>query len=373
MSVLSPKTCFVALCAVLFALAGCDVLPQFSMEKGCSATQPCTAGYVCVDGFCLSEAYLPDGDTDAADSADTADDDNDDTTDTGDADDNMPVCEPGETRCMGDTVQWCENGAWEAVIDCAEASLQCRDGQCTHIPLDGDDTDSDVDADIVDGECFPGERSCSGDQVVECNGAGSWIPVANCERGSLVCSEGECVCPEPGRMCYDDTTVLACRNGAWTLASDCAALGLVCVEGECRNPGGDVLCPEGLFCQPAGIWQLAYGCLNADGSVPEDNRDWCDPGGSEPQCQSNKICTCMDESCNDARCVDACGECPQGQYCETILETGLKGCLQNQNVPEDAVWGCGMDEPCPFNSACYCLDANCDATVCIAYCSEPTP
>ena len=373
MSAVPPKVCCMAVCAVLFALAGCDGLPRFSMEKGCGPTRPCAAGYVCVDGFCLSEDYLADGDADVGDPVDTADDDNDDTTDTGDADDTIPVCEPGATRCMGDTVQRCENGAWQAAVDCARAFLQCRDGQCTAISVDGDDTDSDADTNIIDENCIPGQRRCYGEQVISCNEAGKWMIISDCEYGSLTCGEGRCVCPLRNRMCYENSKLLICHDGVWRLEDDCAGLGLVCVNGQCWDESGDALCPGGLFCQTVGFGQLANGCLNADGSVPDDNRDWCDPSGDEPQCYGNQMCMCLDESCLDARCIDMCGDCPTGQVCSPIGVPGLMGCLQDQNVPPDARWDCQNDADCPYSHHCHCLDEICSITVCLSYCSAPMP
>ena len=376
MSVISKTGIVFILCLII---SGCSFTPEINMGSACDEQHSCPPGFACVQGYCIQEALVPDGDADTipgdVDMPEVdVDRDNDEAID---VEEYPGVCMPGETRCRGNVVQWCQGGDWADVIDCGYAQQWCSNGQCTATPVDGDIDTVDTDSDYADQppdrdpECTPGERSCYGDQVRLCNAAGSWSFISDCGRGDLICKEGQCVCPVNNTMCMNDM-VMTCEYNGWIPTFACSSIDQICVAGACQSPSGDALCPQNHYCLPAGYEQEANSCLNADGNVPADNMEWCQPSATnELQCQGNRTCVCLDEYCQDARCIDMCGQCPTGQECMDITDTGLKGCLQDQNIPEDAQWGCRVDGDCPFNSACYCMDADCSSTVCISHCSSP--
>lgn len=124
-------------------------------------------------------------------------------------------CTDGEVRCLGEVVEDCLGGAWQAGVDCAAGGQECVDGACQD-PCQPDCT-----------------GVCCGD-----DGCGNQCP-DSCDVG-YTCDPNDCLC-DPDPNCTDGQSrcvgdlIQTCVAGAWQDGVDCAAGGQVCVQGTCQD------------------------------------------------------------------------------------------------------------------------------------------
>jgi hypothetical protein len=121
-------------------------------------------------------------------------------------------CRPGEKRCTGNDLEQCsDQGMWSFNTSCQNA---CVSNACG-------------------GECRPGTKRCasgSTNQLETCDQSGRWQRTT-C-GGS--CTNNECVsCTSGATECTSSTQVRTCNNGSWANPQNCTN---ACVAGKC---GGD--------------------------------------------------------------------------------------------------------------------------------------
>jgi hypothetical protein len=152
------------------------------------------------------------------------------------------ACQPGETRCVGSTLERCngEQTGFELVEDCASAGL-CELGR-GRAPLS-----------CQPPACASGSFDCTGEGVLRsCNAERSDFDVVRaCPGGPAFCNGGQGQCTptpcEPGQRSCSGADVLACRadqTGFEPTAESCATAELCASAGAgnvtCLPPA----CPE---------------------------------------------------------------------------------------------------------------------------------
>ncbi len=132
----------------------CVIEPECVTDADCAAMAPpfgqeCSGGYYsCYDGACDWDCpLLPETESDGDEEEAPAE----------------PVCEPDETRCVGDSIEYCtEEGQWKFRGDCGEVG--CKDGHCItpdEPSPDGDDETPSVPGQTQDpNQAFGGGSDC---------------------------------------------------------------------------------------------------------------------------------------------------------------------------------------------------------------------
>jgi hypothetical protein len=193
-----------------------------------------------------------------------------------------------------------------------DGDLACVEGACVTAPVCGD------------GACQPGEdcAACAEDCACPCGEA--------CQDGACVftaCDERECGDDGCGWTCGMCPLDEHCEDGA------CVA-GPVC---------GDEQCVEGEDC----------------GSCPDDCGCGCGEGCVGGAC---KFTACEGRDCGDDGCGGSCGDCPEGEVCDS-------GKCAPSSTCDDGTCDPGEDcESCPADCGCGCgegcVEAACKFTAC---------
>ena len=120
------------------------------------------------------------------------------------------------------------------------------------------------------------------------------------------------------------------------------------------------LCPEGYACEVYNDIG-SMGCL-LDGVVPPEAPACTFPTDHRCGTTGNDICI------EDNVCLEACGECPEGQVCYNVTGDGVHACLSSDlTIPADAATDCEWGG-CPGNASCFNSG---DISVCLFNCSAP--
>lgn len=256
------------------------------------------------------------------------------------------ACEPGQTRCIGNTLGICnENRTWQ--------DEECIEQTCISTnPMQ-------LAAECV-GVCAPGRR-CLGNTPQACDTTGHWQGDVPCAAGEQ-CKAGECiaVCTPKNKRCFDNKKQTCDENGQWQddidalcAASTCDPDTVECVgvcapdEKQCK----DVKTPQA--CGAKGQWQdestCAIACVSGACTSCVPGEIGCD--GNAPQScgidgQWQVGAPCAGQTCVMGVCQ---GECAPG-----------KRCLGNTpQICDDAgQWQgstpCGVEEECKAGS-CSCI------------------
>jgi hypothetical protein len=309
----------------------------------CVGDLDCAGGEVCVDGQC--ESIEP------------------------------GVCDPGETRCAGNSVETCRaDGSGFRAVDCGEETCQetgdgaaCVAGGCT--PNDvgcidettaylcgADGTTLDefecgegriCDAGVCRGQvCTAGDRICDGDSLVVCNEAGSAEVVVPCDDTPA------CLDEELGCTCFDE----ACEPRVCVPGSrSCAGTGYR----ECTPDGlafrSVVACGEGTEC-------VAGQCIART----------CATDGAS--CQGTVLVTCEAGDTSAVDCATTSRFCREdlfGAACASrVCEPNTSRCGSGQA----AVFRCNSDGGEEVRTACgagqVCSSGACVTRVCSPGSSE---
>ncbi|MBM4371938.1 MAG: hypothetical protein FJ098_09805 [Deltaproteobacteria bacterium] len=195
--------------------------------------------------------------------------------------------------------------------------------------------------------CWPGERSCDGLVVLECDGDGAaLVAVEDCDDGNSCtgdeCLAGECL-HEPEAACCDPPCPMGrlCWNGECVCAPQCLAK--QCGDDGCGGVCGE--CPAQHHCTPAGLCVCdpdcegrtcgPDGCGASCGECP-GSQDLCLDG----QCVCQPACT--GKQCGADGCGAACGECPTGHVCTAEgLCSCVPACAGKQCGPDSCGGSCG--------------------------------
>jgi len=254
-------------------------------------------------------------------------------------------CENGALRCVGDELQECQGGEYEAVETCALPTPVCTLEGCA--------------------ECAPGAAYCEGPWLNECNADGIW-EASYCLGPAPACISGECVpCDNGDLWCGhagdEDWGIYECVGGAWSLLEDCEGAtpmcgdlgqgdGLQCLECPPNATRCDGLSHQ--VCDETGIWRIdpcptsiPYCESGACVVCPADGTR-CGGEGENP----NDVYVCIVETQGrrwqfDHACPLEAPNCTNG-HCG-VCEVGETRCSptnpQGTEICEDGLWTNGPD------------------------------
>ncbi len=233
-----------------------------------------------------------------------------------------PVCDAGETRCVGLGLERCNPGrtGWEPVQDCVTEEL-CELGRAL-VPLA-----------CAPAACIPGEHNCDGETLELCNaGQSDFDPLTVCVGGPGFCNEvlGICSQCEVGDTRCDLAQIQVCRqdrSGFDPVAGRvCETPQLCAIDGSgaafCAEPACDV---DEFDCDGAQLERCNAGRTDFEPfgqpcnsaalcSETRERCDFCVP--NRPQCNANRTAS---QACSANGNLGATTACPLG----CIPETGL--------------------------------------------------
>ncbi len=204
---------------VTLALAGChrdlSVDPCWEHPELCNADAPNEAQ--------ASDAETSDADAQTIDTSVATDASSDDVSDvagdtvptetSGDA----PVCNIGDYRCTGDTLEQCatDRSSWTSVVACPAGACDATAKRCS--------------------ACVPGTYSCTGADRYECSSLGVKVKSATCATAELCAASTGATCATPACGVSEKTcsgkTARTCNAGrtGWTDT----ACSISCSAGSC--------------------------------------------------------------------------------------------------------------------------------------------
>ena len=127
----------------------------------------------------------------------------------------------------------------EADPDCPAYLPFCLEGLCVACL-----SDADCGANICfNGTCLacnPGQKLCSGNQVVTCNDNQSGFDILETCPADGTCNAGQCFnCYPSTKKCVGGTAFECKTDGSeWVQTQDCSDAGLQCLLGVCLSPCG---------------------------------------------------------------------------------------------------------------------------------------
>ncbi|MBN2495731.1 MAG: PPC domain-containing protein [Deltaproteobacteria bacterium] len=333
-------------------------------ETQCAGTviQTCTADG---DG-CLGWANT----TDCADTNQACDDSGADAVCVGGG------CTDGETRCDGDVVQTCADGAWGDTQDCAATGQTCDD--------------SGADAVCVGETCTNGETRCDGNVVQTCTDH-AWVDTEDCETSGQVCDDSGadaiCVvvctheCDTVGDTQCNGEVIELCTTDAdgcryWSVSRDCGSSGQTCDDsaepavctGTCvsnctvlneTHCNGTLI--ETCLEPEAGclIWMPTLDCAMTD--------EICDDSGANAVCVY--VCDHECDTAGETRCFDNIVQtCTTDEHACRLWED-TEDCDDTSTFCDDS----GADAVCTANCVSDCAgqggETQCNGSV-IETCTE---
>ena len=294
------------------------------------------------------------------------------------------ACGPTQTRCDGQQPQACgATGQWQASGNACTSSQTCGGGA-------GSDAGATASC---QGNCSPGQLTCSGVQPQACEGTGLWQDNGPACSGTLpACYQGACVVCDPGAGACAGAQPQQCNasgTGWQSVGSTCATTSNpACLNGVCVpcNPGA-TQCSTGTqaqTCDMTGHWQSETGCVDQTcvGGAGTDAgasmcRGQCAPG--QTQCSTStqpQTCdgtgtwrdatACVNQAClggseSDSGAPASCqGQCAPGQtQCSTST--------QPQTCDGTGTWQ--DDEACVDQTCVGGTDTNAGAASCQGQCA----
>ncbi|WP_236515531.1 hypothetical protein [Sandaracinus amylolyticus] len=182
-------------------------------------------------------------------------------------------CTPGATRCEGEVLVTCEDGA-EQRDDCAALGAYCDEGTC------------------FERVCEPGSRSCSSDlrSVIECDARGSAETEIPC---SLLCDRSSATCLLEGGSCEGLPTIEVGGNQRFSLCSE-SDDETHASSGDCGGSRADVGDRTFALTIPSGGFYV-IDLRDVDGTRSIDTvvylRSTCDDGDTQIACDDDVPCT----------------------------------------------------------------------------------
>lgn len=270
-------------------------------------------------------------------------------------------CQNGETRCVGESINTCEDGEWSKYSPCEKKLCAEPDGIASCVNI-----------------CEKGDTICSNDVLLTCTEDNMWPVVSQgtaCASGEHCMSvQGFSFCANPNssnqivekllehdiecndalRLCGENNTLYTCENGALKELEQC----------------GSQICGQGLD----GMMACLDICQPGETKCEGNNLVTCTKDkvfGKPEACAGNTVCTkkdsvyaCVEKStslklCSADQCVgDIWYQCTNGIYdngtvCESgcILNThGKYACLSTICQPGET--------RCVDNRIEECSDAN---------------
>jgi|GEM_PF-2477977 len=284
---------------------------------GCSSDADCPGDLICYQQHCVFVDYPSDGDLPP---------DGDNPLPDGDQPQPDALCVAYCEKmmfCGVDLGPYCVEACGQGVFAGGDDYLTCVvEGDCGDIGFCASaDADGDLD-EVV--RCRPGDTMCAGHMQYNCVN-NDW--------------EAGIYCPDIGMVCKDDACEPPDEDGDMDIPD---------------SPGDEqdtVICIDGT---KKCVGNMVYACAANTWAYYED-------------------CHAYGDVCNQGYCVADTPEglCPRGQSCEAIIETGLMGCLEGNNLPADSQTGCNESNPCTQNggnATCHCQDTACNETICTSNC-----
>lgn len=264
-------------------------------------------------------------------------------------------------RIHGHIVTWVRNAdrVWVFLTTAALASLTyagcVSEPTCSDLGCDPGRICDDSTGECIDPTCEPGE--CPDGQI--------------CDPESGACQEAAGDCSDPDQSCGPDELCNA-QEGVCEPASDCAEEGCSSAVETCDSQTGECVpkpceihadCPtQGYVCGEDGT--CIAGCLLEQGNCPpgQNCRDVSETGS--------------DSEADIGRCLQSCQsnqECPHGRYCPESTCEPEPLCESDGDCPRDdevcrngrcAAPPCRSEKDCPSNQICdratgVCLGGDC--------------
>jgi len=208
----------------------------------------------------------------------------------GQGDGGGPACTPGAARCLGDTPQACDAGAWESASPCA-AQQRCGSGQC--LPL----SSTSCAPDAGDSGC---ELGCTA--------------TSSCQFNSGTCPAGEaCTAACTGTSSCQFSTVDCSQSTSCQLqcsnTSTCQFLVARCGPGDCNVQCQGTSSCQGTASQPAILdCSMSSSCevTCSNTSTCQNLTVLCGSGPCTIQCQGTSACQGMNIVCGSGPCSATC-------------------------------------------------------------------
>ncbi|MBQ9395064.1 MAG: hypothetical protein IJU23_06045 [Proteobacteria bacterium] len=251
-------------------------------------------------------------------------------------------CKDGETRCVGDSVNLCEEGEWTKYSPCVKQKCEETDGVAACVNI-----------------CEQGDTKCSGNVLLTCTEENIWPP----DSQGIECKNGE--------TCMSVQTLAFCAN-----PNSSSTIVEILSEHDIECNADLRLCGENnsLYTCEEGTLNEFQQCGNQICGQTADGQmacvDVCQPGVTK--CEGNNLVTCTDskvfgkpEACvNDTVCMKN-----DSVYACVKRNSSLKLCTENQCVGnilyqcKDGVYdnGTECDGGCELN---YLGRYSCASSVC---------
>ena len=234
----------------------------------------------------------------------------------------------GSCRVVCELLEACDYGVRSVSV---EEGIICQSAPCGNGICDSGENPENCAVDCAEASCEPNDRRCMGDTIQECNQQGLWetaacgsgqvcremVDMAMCVDPQSVCGNGACEVGEDPMSCPQDCTSTACGDGvceageaADTCPNDCDST--VCVDGATRCSSGSLQ-----RCNQRGEWETTpceMGQLCAEdleGARCEATIDCRSACASLLTCvEGAEICIELDVEQYDAHCFDRCDRYP---------------------------------------------------------------
>lgn len=267
------------------------------------------------------------------------------------------VCEPGEFRCAGKTLEVCAtDGMSYSALETCETERLCNKvaGTCTSLL------------------CAPNKFSCDSNILSRCSADGTRFESQTpCGSGSCDAVGGQCDTCVPGQKKCEGAALLTCSaTGQGFTSSNCAS-GTKCIgAGQCAACGSDGDCSAMTSGCKVGLCGAGGTCTTgnaADGTQ-------CTTAASKPGMCAAGVCRCTPQCANKQCGDDGCGT---GGQCPSLC-TGGQMCSNFKCVACTAHNQCGgSSDGCKIgmctDGACTTIDARqgtpCSVGVAMGKCS----
>lgn len=318
-------------------------------------------------------------------------------------------CKDGETRCIGSSINTCEDGEWSGYLQCDPQKCEEMESGafCVNV-CEKDETKcvGNILLTCTEENVWPSESegtACSGEEKCMSMQGLSFCANPNSSTEIVkILMEHNVECNDELRMCGENNTLYTCENDELIELQQCGSQ--ICEKAPdgvmaCLDPcePGETMCDGNhlVTCNENGVFGKSIAC--ADGSVctkQDDSVYACVEGTmsqtacTEDRCIDNILYRCADGFYdNGLKCESGCGlndnqelSCLSSSICKPgktrchgqgIERCSDSGVWKSESSAPDNAYCVMRDEAAEYMcEAGYKLDGNVCKSVCTAGCSE---